>query len=181
MKIFLLIILALFLPFFAFTQNNGIEIRNGNIPDSLDYIVNGEKVDKETFFDILKNNNDIIKELTVLKETPSPLIGESAKTIALIITLKDSHSILISANGFDGFLITQPPKEYFTKEMLRNKNILLVNEWNRRYENISHYDSSIYGMRIDYDAREDYDLAIEYQLYMFFKFMEKGNSISLGA
>jgi hypothetical protein len=35
-------------------------------------------------------------------------------------------------------------------------------------------------MRIGYDAEQDYGLDIEYQLYMFFKLMEKEYHISLG-
>lgn len=55
----------------------------------------------------------------------------------------------------------------------------MVTEWNYRHSNPGRYNPHIYEAAIDYDSKTDYGIDVEYTLYMFFRFMEKENNMSL--
>ncbi|MDH6310229.1 hypothetical protein M2451_003180 [Dysgonomonas sp. PFB1-18] len=100
---------------------------------------------------------------------------------------KDNYNILIFVyleitvleEGYDTFLKQQQPKEFFTEQELKSKNISLVNEWNIRCKNPSQYDPAIYEAPIDYSPTTDYGLNVECNIYMFLKFINEKYSLRL--
>lgn len=81
--------------------------------------------------------------------------------------------------GFEAFLATQHPIQFYSESTLKSKNTQMVSEWNSRHLQPTRYNSDIYEVNIDYDPFIDYGLDVEYTLYMFFKFMEKEHKIKL--
>ena len=131
--------------------------------------------------DILKSNKAILKYgnkakygaiVLKFKETVDP---EKYKDIVYI----DEYETIVFAPGYETFLASQKPKDFYSESYLKAKNILMVNEWNYRCNNPSIYNPKIYEASIDYSANTDYGLDVEYELYMFFRFMEKENKMSL--
>lgn len=123
--------------------------------------------------------NDI-ESITILKNT-SDLPLCSNNQAAILITLKPKYEAIILENGFDTFLSMQESEGFFQYEYLKNKNSLLVKEWNNRCSQPIIYNQHIYESRIDYNPKENYDKDVEYKLYMFFRFMEKKHNISLSS
>ena len=99
------------------------------------YVVNGISIDQDSLVNIDSNE---IESIYIIKDGAK--IGMDCYTcpqVILITTKKPiEHRIYVIANGFDSFLATQPSKIFYTKESLKNKNILMVNEWNRRYKTL---------------------------------------------
>jgi len=108
-------------------------------------------------------------------------LKESKKEKAVADSGKDEYEVIVFDPGFEGFLATQKSKDFYSEWSLKSKNTLLVNEWNSRHINPIKYDPNIYEVSIDYDPKIEYGLDVEYQLYMFFRFMEKENDISLSS
>lgn len=92
---------------------------------------------------------------------------------------KITYGITVLDPGYESFIHTQKPKEYYSTSSLKVKNLFMVNEWNYRYNQPLHYNPDIYEVSIDYDPKIHYGLEFEYWLYMFFKFMEKEHKMSL--
>jgi len=83
------------------------------------------------------------------------------------------YEIMILEIGFENWLVTQRPIEYYTQAMLENRNMFLVSEWNRRVNMPNVYDPLLYNQPIDYQQRIDYGKEVNYMLYMYFQFFEK--------
>ncbi|CAD7804386.1 hypothetical protein CHRY9390_01216 [Chryseobacterium aquaeductus] len=71
---------------------------------------------------------------------------------------------------FDYFLnaIARPVSQY-SESSLKNRNRILVTEWNSYYMS-GRYRNVIESM-IDYDPREDYGIKFEYKLYQVFAYV----------
>lgn len=143
------------------------------------YIVDDVELSEKEFqaLNLLRDTIQI-ENLTILKDASAEIYSGVRPSI-LIFTLKPTYQIQVFASGYDSFISTQPPKDFYTHETLRNKNILLVNEWNSRCENPLQNNTSLYSSIISYDPKQNYGLEVEYRLYMFFKYMEKENKIAL--
>mgnify|MGYP005983183247 CR=1 FL=1 len=101
---------------------------------------------------------------------------EKSKESATLSFDKEANGeweIVVLDPQYTSFLTTQQPKEYFSEQMLKTKNIFYVAEWNSRNAQPFAYDPSVYEMKIEYDPDENYGLEFEYRLYMFFRFVEK--------
>lgn len=92
---------------------------------------------------------------------------------------KEEYEAIVLDAGFESFLLTQQPKEFYSETYLKTKNVLMVTEWNARHSLPLLYDPNIYEVSIDYNPQIDYGLEVEYRLYMFFRFMEKEHRMSL--
>jgi hypothetical protein len=141
---------------------DGIEMPLDSImkldPDNIESV---SKVDDDSFF--CHNNNIIL--ITTKGNKP--------------VGIDDLYEVRVLDTGYEGFLLTQKSKAFYTVSSLKLKNIFMVNEWNCRYRQPMIYNPDIYEVSIDYDANRYYGLEFEYRLYMFFKFMEKQYGISL--
>ena len=82
------------------------------------------------------------------------------------------YEIIIIEPGFDSWLATAKPKNYFSLVYLENKNRLWVSEWNRRVLD-SRYDRNLYEMRIDYEPHIRYGFEVNYLLYQYFSYFQQ--------
>jgi hypothetical protein len=87
------------------------------------------------------------------------------------------RELIIIDPGFDSWLITQPPMDFYSKEYYRQWNIKYVTEWNRRY--MSGRNWGMYESYIDYDPNIDYGLVINYRLFNYFRYFEETNRVRL--
>lgn len=87
------------------------------------------------------------------------------------------HELTIIDPGFDVWLATQPPIDFYSYEYYRQKNIMYVNEWNRRYN--SGRNRGLYEYYIDYSPNINYPPDLNYRLYNYFRYFEKTNRVKL--
>lgn len=92
---------------------------------------------------------------------------------------KTEYEAIVFDVGFELFLTSQHPKQFYSQSTLKSKNTLMVAEWNLRHNQPIRYNPAIYEVNIDYDPLIDYGLDVEYTLYMFFRFMGKEHNIKL--
>lgn len=83
------------------------------------------------------------------------------------------YEIIIIEPGFNTWLLTQPPRGYYEQFWLENRNIIRVNEYNRRVANTSVYDPQVYIQPIEYRSTLDYGYEVNYLLYNWFEFFEE--------
>jgi hypothetical protein len=88
------------------------------------------------------------------------------------------YRLVVLDPGFDAWLASKPPMEFYSKEYYEVKNRNYVIEWNNRYRNQSRY-RNLYETYIDYDPRIDYGLEINYRLYYYFQYFEEINHVRL--
>lgn len=137
--------------------------------DGIEGGINNLKAEDIADFTVLEDKKDIEKY---------GIAGENG--VVLITTKKsEEYEVIVFDAGYESFLATQKPKEYYSETYLKGKNALMVNEWNYRYRLPRQYNSNIYEVSIDYDTKTDYGLDMEYKIYMFFRFMEKEHNMSL--
>ncbi|MBB4037401.1 hypothetical protein GGR21_003318 [Dysgonomonas hofstadii] len=125
--------------------------------------------------------NDIYAIKVYKDEQATALFGTQGKNgVIWISTIPPiEYETIVFAPGYETFLASQKSKDFYSKSYLKTKNLLMVSEWNYRCNNPSIYNPKIYEASIDYEANTNYGLNVEYELYMFFRFMEKENNISL--
>ncbi len=87
------------------------------------------------------------------------------------------YKLIILDPGFDSWLATQLPENFYSKEYYEYWNRLCVTEWNQRY--LTDHGSILYDSYIDYNDRVDYGLDLNYRLYYYFKYFEKTNDVRL--
>jgi hypothetical protein len=118
----------------------------------LKYIVNGKQEHDVRYIDP--------------RTVESISIQKNAAGVVVTLTVNNSeYEVTVLEEGYDTFLKQQQPKEFFTEQELKSKNIPLVNEWNMRCNNPSQYDPAIYEAAIDYSPATDYGLDVEYNYY----------------
>jgi hypothetical protein len=88
------------------------------------------------------------------------------------------YELIVLDPGFDSWLATKPPENYYSKDFYELKNNLYVTEWNYRYDSPQKF-GSLYDSRIDYDPFIDYGLDLNYRLYYYFLFFEESNHVKL--
>lgn len=82
------------------------------------------------------------------------------------------YEIIIIDIGFENYLITAQPMNYYSESYLETKNQFYVTTWNYRASNLLKFDPNIYENVIDYDFNTHYGLEVNYKLYNYFKFVE---------
>ncbi len=98
----------------------------------------------------------------------------SEKSDTLRIT-NDSleYEIIIIEPGFNNWLVTQFPEEYYAQSFLENRNQFFVSEYNRRVLNSTQYNADLYMQQINYEWNLDYGKEVNYLLYNYFIYFEK--------
>ncbi|NDV68716.1 DUF6146 family protein [Dysgonomonas sp. 25] len=124
-------------------------------------------------------NSEDIEKIDILKGRDAEvLFGSRGMAGVIMVTMKEGRSELttykatVLDTGFDSFVATQQGIDYYSSDYLKNKNRILVNEWNNRCNQPLKYNPQIYEATIDYDPQNIYGKDVEYTLYMFFRFME---------
>lgn len=84
------------------------------------------------------------------------------------------YEIIIIEPGFNVWLITTArPEGYYSQSFLEARNIVYVNEWNRRVLNSAQYDPNLYELQIDYRQGTDYGYEVNYKLYNYFIYFQR--------
>lgn len=86
------------------------------------------------------------------------------------------YEIYISDIGYESFLITQRPMNYYSQRYYENWNKYYVTDWNQKVQTSMYHSSkyqNIFEMYIDYNPSTDYGLEVNYKLYYYFMFIEK--------
>jgi hypothetical protein len=106
-----------------------------------------------------------------------PQKGDTTKMLK-IENGKDSteYDLVVFDPDYSTFLMTQPPKNFYSENYYKSWNGRYVTEWNIRYRQSR---SNLYESYIDYDPNTEYGLDLEYKLYYFFRFFEKKNNVVL--
>lgn len=114
-----------------------------------------------------------LESVSILKNDSSISERRNSHGIIMITTKKqkDDYDIIVIEQGYESFLQTQQPKEFYSEASLKNRNAYLTDIWNYRCKNVSLYDPKIYEAEIDYNSQNNYGLDIEYKVYMFFRYM----------
>lgn len=87
------------------------------------------------------------------------------------------YELVVLDPGFESWLATKPPKEFYSKEYYELNNRMFVSEWNYRYLTSRNID--LYESYIDYNPDIDYGLDLNYKLYYYFKYFEETNKVKL--
>ncbi|MDR1501773.1 MAG: DUF6146 family protein [Prevotella sp.] len=145
-----------------------IEKREDNI-----YLVDGNVISKDS---LLRIDPSTIESISILKDGDMHPIN---KPVTISIKLKPIYEAIVMESGYETFLVTQRPKNFYTESSLKTKNVFLVNEWNYRCDNPMLYSPLIYEAKIDYNPQNEYGLDVEYRLYMFFRYMDKKYRLGL--
>ncbi len=88
-----------------------------------------------------------------------------------------NYKLIILDPGFDSWLATKPPENFYSQAYYESRNRLYVSEWNQRY--LTSHGSLLYDTYIDYNYSTDYGLDLNYKLYYYFRFFEATNHIRL--
>lgn len=81
------------------------------------------------------------------------------------------YEIIIIEPGFDSWLLTQHPREFYNLSYLENKNMIYTSEYNRRVHD-TRYSTILYQQEIYYDPMISYGMEVNYLLYNYFKYFE---------
>lgn len=82
------------------------------------------------------------------------------------------YEIIIIEPGFNNWLVTQPPKNYYGLTYLETKNRIWVTEYNSRVLGVG-ANRNLYEQQINYDPFTHYGLEVNYLLYNYFVYFQK--------
>jgi len=84
------------------------------------------------------------------------------------------YEIIIIEPGFNTWLVsTARPEGYYSQQFLESRNLIYVNEWNRRVFNSAQFDPNLYELQIDYRQGIDYGYEVNYKLYNYFIYFQR--------
>jgi len=150
------------------------QVRNQKQPI---FVIDGIPMDNT--FNLNSLSIEDIEDISILKDPALARLDIKDPIILITTKKKTEYETIVFAPGYETFLTTQKSKDFYSESYLKTKNIQMVNEWNYRYKNTAIYNPKIYEASIDYNTSTDYGIDVEYELYMFFRFMEKENKMSL--
>jgi hypothetical protein len=87
------------------------------------------------------------------------------------------YELIVSEVGFESYLISQLPMEFYSETYYKNWNTMYAIEYNSRF--ISGPRQEIYENEINYNPSNNYGIEIEYKLYYYFRFFEKKYGVTL--
>jgi hypothetical protein len=111
--------------------------------------------------------------------SPDKSQGQDSLTgVATLDTIKIEndeleYEIIILEIGFNQWLVTQPPMNYWSLNVLEQRNRAYVFEWNQRAANPTAWNPNLYNQFIDYEPTIRYGLEVNYMLYMYFEFFQE--------
>jgi hypothetical protein len=87
------------------------------------------------------------------------------------------YQLIIIDIGFESWLATQKPMNYYSDDYYKSWNLRYVREWNYLY-NLGKYPDYIESY-VDYRPGIEYGTELNYRLYQYFQFFEHKYKISL--
>lgn len=108
-----------------------------------------------------QNNNTIKKDTTASQDT--------------IRIANDSleYEIIIIEPGFNSWIVTQPPRGFYSEQFLETRNRRNVIDYNQRVRQPQRFDPNIYMQEINYEPNIHYGYEVNYLLYNYFLFLEQ--------
>jgi hypothetical protein len=88
------------------------------------------------------------------------------------------YKLIVLDPGFESWLVTQLPENFYSQQYYETKNRMYVTEWNQRYMS-GRRNKGLYDTYIDYDFNTDYGMDLNYRLYYYFRYFEITNHIRL--
>ncbi len=83
------------------------------------------------------------------------------------------YEVIIIDPGYSTWLLSRAqPRNYYSLSFLEIKNLIFVNEWNRRVNQPFLYDPKLYELRIDYDPNIHYGYEVNYLIYNYFMYFQ---------
>lgn len=83
------------------------------------------------------------------------------------------YEILIIEPGFNTWLLTQPPRQFYAQSTLEIRNKIMVINYNNKVLQPTRFNSNLYIQQIDYDNFTDYGYEVNYLLFNWFEFFQK--------
>jgi hypothetical protein len=83
------------------------------------------------------------------------------------------YEIIIVEPGFNAWIVSQPPRGYYSQAAMEISNHFKVTAYNLRHMAPSRYDANLYPFPIDYSRNTDYGYEVNYILFNYFRFFEK--------
>ena len=86
------------------------------------------------------------------------------------------YDIIITDIGYESFLITQKPMNFYSQKYYESWNSYYVSDWNQKVQTSMYHSAkyqNVFDMYIDYDRSIDYGIEVNYKLYYYFMFVEK--------
>ena len=86
------------------------------------------------------------------------------------------YDIIITDVGYESFLATQKPVEFYSQRYYENWNRYYVTDWNIKVNNSMYHSDAyrnVFDMYIDYSPSINYGIEVNYKLYYYFRFVEK--------
>ncbi len=112
----------------------------------------------------------------------SPLLAAQQDTLRFEenVNPEDSveYELIVMDPGYEAFLATQKPMEFYSQHYYESWNHRYVMEWNSRHSQPLAY-GGMYETYIDYSPHIDYGLELNYKLYYYFRFFEMKNGVNL--
>lgn len=87
------------------------------------------------------------------------------------------YELIVLEPGYEAYLVTQLPMEYYSENYYKTWNHQYVTEWNIRF--LSGPRRELFDNEIYYDPMTNYGLELECRLYHFFRFFEDKYDITL--
>jgi len=101
-------------------------------------------------------------------------INKSEQDTVRIANDELEYEIIIIEPGFNTWLVsTARPEGYYSQSFLEARNLVYVNEWNRRVLNGTRFDRNLYELQIDYRQGIDYGYEVNYKLYNYFIYFQR--------
>lgn len=88
----------------------------------------------------------------------------------------EEYDIIITDPGFDSFLVTQKPMDFYSQSYYESWNKYYVNDWNAKVQTQAYHSSKyndVFETYINYDSQTNYGLVVNYKLYNYFLFVQK--------
>lgn len=113
---------------------------------------------------------------------PLTLAGQAesiAKVAASDTALEEEteYELIVMEPGYETYLVTQLPMEFYSENYYKTWNQQYVTEWNIRF--LSGPRRELFDNEIHYNPMTNYGLELEYRLYHFFRFFEDKYDITL--
>lgn len=102
-----------------------------------------------------------------------PLLTKPSNDTLRIANDSLEYEILIIEPGFNNWLVTQFPEDYYSLNFLENRNTFYVQEYNRRVLSPVEYDAELYPIQINYELDVNYGKEVNYLLYNYFIYFER--------
>lgn len=86
------------------------------------------------------------------------------------------YEIIITDIGYESFLITQKPINFYSQKYYENWNSYYVSDWNQKVQTSMYHSAkyqNVFDMYIDYNQSINYGIEVNYKLYYYFMFVEK--------